>query len=238
MFHPIRSLITLVVLVGLLVAADRVAAHVAEGQIATAVQSAAGLAHKPTVVVHGFPFVTQAIRGQYDHIEVTALDIFDSTTERGSVTTVNFDGVRIPVSKALSGDIHQIHVDHVTGTVVVAFADIEAASHVPGVTVRAVAGQPGQVAVDESITVAGVAVDAHAIAAVSLAGNTLTLKAIDVQIGGGVAVPPAVLAQLKSQAAFSVRVPGLPSGVHLSGVTVSPDGVSAGLTADDLVLTR
>ena len=118
------------------------------------------------------------------------------------------------------------------------FADIEAASHVPGVTVRAVAGRTDEVAVDESITVAGVAVDAHAVAAVSLTGNTLTLKAVDVQIAGGISVSTAVLAQLKSRAAFSVRVPGLPSGVRLSGVTVSPDGVSAVLTAADLVLTR
>jgi LmeA-like phospholipid-binding len=239
MLHPIRSLIALAVLVGLAIGADRVAARVAEDRIAAAVQSSADLAHPPSVTVHGFPFLTQAIAGTYRHIEVRADDIFDSAQGgRGSVTTVNFDGVHIPASKALSGNVHVIRVDHVSGRVVVAFADIEAAANVPGITVRAVAGHANEVDVDESLTVAGAVMNASATSTVSLTGNTVTLKVVDAQVAGGVTVPAAVLAQLKSQAAISVRVPGLPTGVRLTSVSVSPDGVVAGLQATNLVLTR
>jgi hypothetical protein len=239
MFHPIRSLVALAVIVGLLVGADRVAAHAAEGRIAQAVQSAADLPSRPTVRVHGFPFVTQAIRGTYDHIEVTANDIFGrADAGRGSVTTVSFEGVHIPASKALSGKVHEIQVDHVTGQVEVAFADIETAAHLPGVTVRAIAGHDNEVSIDEAISFAGATVNASAIASVALAGNTLTLKVVDVQIAGGITVPASVLAGLRTHASFSVKIPGLPAGVKLTAVVVSPDGVIAALQATALTLTR
>jgi len=240
MFHPIRSLVALAVLVALLVGADRVAAHIAENQIASAVQTAADLDQKPKVAVRGFPFVTQAVRGYYARIDVTATDIFGrgDVGGRGSVTTVHFDGVHIPASKALSGKVHTIAVDHVTGVVDVAFADIANAAHLPGLTVRAVAGHDDEVLVDESTTVAGVAVNASVTAAVSLSGNTITLKALSVQIPGGLTVPASVLSDLRSHAAFSVRVPGLPSGVRMTGIAVTPDGIDASLQADKLTLTR
>jgi hypothetical protein len=239
MFHPIRSLIALLVLIGRLVGADRVAAHAAEGRIAQAVQSAAALPSKPSVRVHGFPFVTQAIRGTYDHIDVTANNIFGRTDGgRGSVTTVSFDGVHIPASKALSGDVHEIRVDHVSGHVDVAFADIESASHLPGVTVRAVAGHDDEVSVDEAVSVAGATVNASVIAHVTLSGNTLTLKVVGVTVADGISVPASVLAGLRSHAAFSVRIPGLPAGVKLTAIVVTPDGVVAALQATGLTLTR
>lgn len=239
MFHPIRSLIVLAVLAGLLVGADRVAAHAAEGRIAQAVQSAADLPSRPIVHVHGFPFVTQAVRGKYDHIELTASNIFDRAgAGRGSVTTVNFAGVHIPAAKALSGEVHEIRVDQVTGQVEVAFADIESAAHLPGVTVRAVAGHDDEVSVDEAISIVGATVNASAITHVELTGNTLTLKVLDVRVADGITVPASVLAGLRSHAAFSVRIPGLPAGVRLTAITVTPDGVVAALRASGLTLTR
>jgi hypothetical protein len=47
-----------------------------------------------------------------------------------------------------------------------------------------------------------------------------------------------VLDQIRSHAGFSVTVPGLPTGVRLTGVTVGADGVTATLRADDIVLTH
>lgn len=238
MFHPFRALVALAVLLALLVGADRIVAHLAEHRIATAVRTAANLGQQPKVVIRGFPFVTQALRGRYARIDVTATDIFGSGDGNGSVTTVRLAGVHIPASKALSGRVVTIPVDHVTGVADIAFADIARSAHVPGLSVRAVAGHDDEVLVDESTTVAGVAVNASVTAAVSLADNTITLKALGVEIPGGIKLPAAVLSAVRSHAAFSVRVPGLPSSVRLTGISVTPDGVEASLQADHLVLTR
>jgi hypothetical protein len=236
MRHPIRWLVVLVVLAALVAGLDRLAAHVAAGRIATAVQTDAHLAHKPKVDVHGFPFLTQAVGGKYNRIEVTAADVFDSLGS--SLTTVNFEGVHISASNALDGKVGQIPVDHVTGSVRVSFSDVEAASHIPGVKVQPVAGQPDELEVGESVDVAGLSVAASVIAHVSASGNTITLKATDVRLPAGAPVPSGVLDQIRSHAGFSVTVPGLPTGVRLTGVTVGADGVTATLRADDIVLTH
>ncbi len=238
MRHPLRWLIALGVVALLLVGADRFAASLAANRIASVVQDDAHLAHKPTVDVHGFPFLTQALAGRYDRIEVHATDIFDSSPGKGSVSTVNFKDVRIALSKALSGDVHEIHVGALTGSADVSFADVEAASKVPGLTVRPVDGHPDRAAVGESVTVAGVKIDVAVIASVTLDDNVIKLAAVDVTLPAGVSLPSSVLDQVRSRAAFSVRVPGLPAGIRLTAVSVGSNGVIVTLRGDDLVLTR
>jgi len=237
--HPVRALILIGVLIGALVVADRVAAHVAEGKIAAVLQDEANLAHKPTVTAHGFPFVTQAVGGKYRRIEVTARDIFGSTSSgSGSVTRVDFDGVHLSLSEALGGDVRELRIDEVSGVVVVSFADLAAAAPVPGLVVGPVAGRTDQASVSESVSLGGVTVRVGVTVQVTLSGGTITLRAVDVELPGGVELPASVLDQVRSRAAFSVRVPGLPSGVRLTAVTVGQDGVTATLHADHIVLTR
>jgi hypothetical protein len=236
MRHPLRSLVVVaVVLFGLAVGVDRLANHVAEGRIAAVLQSDAHLAHKPTVTVHGFPFLTQAFNGRYDRIEVTARDLFGSSD--GSVSTVNFEGVHLPAAKALSGKVGEIRVDHVTGLAVVSFPDVERAAKLPGLTVSAISGQPDEARLTESVTVAGVSASADVVARVSVVGNTLKLDAVSVSLPAGVSVPAGVLADIRSRAGFSVSVPGLPRGLRLTGLTVGPDGVTVTIRADNIVLS-
>jgi hypothetical protein len=237
MRHPLRNLILLAAFLVLLYGADRVAAHLAESKIAAVVETDAHLHEKPQVSVHGFPFLTQAAGGRYDRIEVTAHDIFNSSTGgAGSTTVVNFDGVHIPASKAISGQVHDVPVDRVSGRVDVTFADIEAASKVPGLTVQPVVGHPDQLLVGESVTVLGVQVSVSVTTEVSLSDNTITLKATDLKIPGGITLPAPLLDQIRSKAGFGVKVPGLSSGVALTSVSVAPDAVVATLRADNIVL--
>src|SRR5699024_783705 len=56
------------ILVGLLVAADFGLAAFAEHSVSQQARSQFGLDSDPNVTVHGFPFTTQAISGEYDHI--------------------------------------------------------------------------------------------------------------------------------------------------------------------------
>jgi hypothetical protein len=243
MRHPLRSLvIAAAVLVGLAVGADRLANHVAEGRIAAVLQSDAHLAHKPTVTVHGFPFLTQAFSGRYDRIEVRARDLFDSAAGvaglPSSVSTVNFDGVHLPASKALSGNVSEIQVDHVTGLAVISFSDVEKAAKLPGLKVSAIAGHPDEARLSEALTVAGVSATVDVVARVSLVGNAMKLEPVDVSLPAGVTLPPSVMDQVRSRVGFTISVPGLPRGVRLTGVAVGTSGVTVTVRADDIVLSR
>jgi hypothetical protein len=237
----LRVLIVLAVLaVAGLYVADRIAAHAAADRIATAVQSDAKLADRPRVSVKGFPFLTQALKGRYDRIEVTATDLFKRGDPQGGATfRLEFAGVHIPASEAISGKVRRIPVDRVTGTVAVPFGDLQAAAHVPGLTaLSAVPGGPDQVAVSETASIAGVALAVRLTARVTVGGGSVVVTAQTITAADGSPVPAAVAKEALARAAFSVKLPGLPVGVRLTGVSVTPTGVLVAVGASQLVVTR
>src|SRR4051794_33969957 len=79
---PLRLLIAAVALVGLLVAADRVAVAIAERIAGTSIQDSQHLAHRPDVDIAGFPFLTQLAAARYDSVRITAHDIPVGPSER------------------------------------------------------------------------------------------------------------------------------------------------------------
>src|SRR4051795_9915400 len=95
--------ISFLVLIGLVIAADRVGLMVAQDEIAKTVATQYHLDHTPDVKIKGFPFLTQAIDGHYGEIDVTVGDL----TQQGvhlSDATVVLKGVRAPLSDAIHGD--------------------------------------------------------------------------------------------------------------------------------------
>ena len=70
-----KLLITLVVLAVLLVAADFGLRAYAESRTADAVQTELGTSARPDVSIEGFPFLVNAVRGEYPQVVVTAANI-------------------------------------------------------------------------------------------------------------------------------------------------------------------
>lgn len=68
----VRALVLLLVLVVVLVGADRIAAAVVADRLASTIASSQHLATPPRVTFHGFPFVTQVLRGRYDGVGLEA----------------------------------------------------------------------------------------------------------------------------------------------------------------------
>lgn len=240
MARPVRLLVAVGILAAAAYGADRVAAHVAANKIAAVVQSDAHLADRPHVTVKGFPFLTQVVKGRYGHIDVTASDLFgDAARNGGAVLHLDFAGVQIPASKALRGEVVRIPVQQVTGSATVPFADLQSVSHVPGLS--SLAGVPDssdEIALSEQISVGGVDVAAQLTAVVAVDGGVIVVTPRDLALANGVPVPAAVTKSVLAHAAFSVRLPGLPSGVSVTGVRVTPDGISITVRAGGLVLTR
>jgi LmeA-like phospholipid-binding len=238
MTRAIRLFIVLAVLAGIGFAADRYAAHVAAGQIASAVQTDAKLARKPHVTVKGFPFLTQVVSGNYKHIDVTATDIFQQGEPQGSVLKLDFAGVRITISKALHGNVGTVPVRSVTGTVAIPFADLLAVANIPGLTIISAAPGGSQIKVSEVVAAGPTKVTVLVTAGVTVRGGSLVLSALNVTQANGKAVPAAVRQEVLTQAVFSVKLPGLPTGVQMTGVSVTASGLLVTLHANALVLTH
>ena len=80
-----------------------------------AVENTANLGSDPTVDIRGFPFLTQAISGKYDEIEIRA-DHVGSTFGDLDVEA-NLYGVGLPAGDLLSRDLHRIPVDRLEAKV-------------------------------------------------------------------------------------------------------------------------
>ncbi len=238
MRRTVWALIVLAILGGLGFLGDRYAAHVAAGQIATAVQTDAKLAKKPHVVIQGFPFLTQVADGKYKHIDVTATDIFQRGEPVGSVLKLDFAGVRIPLSKALHGDVGTVPVHEVTGTAAIPFPDLLAVADIPGLTIISAAPGGNQLKVSEVVAAGPARVTVLVTAGVSIRGGSLVLSALSVTQANGKPVPAAVRQQVLAQAVFSVKLPGLPTGVQMTAVSLTSTGLLVTLHANGLILTH
>ena len=236
MTRTIRVFIVLAILGGIGFAADRYAAHVAAGEIATAVQTDAKLARKPHVTIKGFPFLTQVANGKYKHIDVTATDVFQQGEPQGSVLKLDIAGARIPFSKALQGDVRTVPVREVTGTVAVPFSDLLAVADIPGLKIVSASPGGNQIKVSEVVGAGPTSVTALVTAGVTVRGGSLVVSALDVTQANGKPVPAAVRQQVLARAVLSVKLPGLPTGVQMTGVSLTADGLLVALHANALVL--
>lgn len=226
-----RLAVGVVVLLVLLVVGDRVAVRVADRVLASQLQSQLGT--RPTVHVAGFPFLTQALRGRYDDVQVRAAHV-----PRGTVTVTSFrsslQGVRVPLPDALRGDVRSVPVRHLTATGVVPYADIAAALGQRDLTLMPDASG---LRLGGTVRVAGSPVAGSARVDVRLQGDELVLAPHDLQVGG-VPISGALAEQVLGGLDLRVPLRGLPYGVRLSRVQAGPDGIVVAGAADDVVLRR
>src|SRR4051794_19674669 len=113
-----RLLIAGAVLLVLLFVGDRVAAAVAGHAVAVRLQSSEDLATRPTVKIRGVPFLTQAMSGHYDEMDVTAEGVHRAGVDATRVDAKLY-GVSVGAGAALSGSVQQVPVERLTATVLV-----------------------------------------------------------------------------------------------------------------------
>src|SRR5919109_1832619 len=130
-----KLLIALVVLIVLLVAADRITLVVAEHQVSSKLATTYNLQQPPGVSIHGFPFLTEVAAGQYQQVDVSV-----GSLESNNVPVQNFDAqftsVHAPLQQMLGSGSSTITADQATGTATVPYSAVN--QHLPaGVTVGA-----------------------------------------------------------------------------------------------------
>jgi hypothetical protein len=219
--------IFLILVIGLIIAADRVGLWVAQDQIAKNVASQYDLDHKPEVKIKGFPFLNQALNGRYGEIDVNVGDV----TQLGvhlTNTVVTLKGVKAPLSDAMHGDASNMVADTATSTATVSYADVN--KEAPrGLKVTA---KDKALEVRGPVTVLGISRTVTATVSVKPSGRNVRVLPQTVD-AGGTTIPVALVQQAFS---FTMPVKGLPLNTRISDVQVGQDGLRVTTTGEHVNL--
>lgn len=215
-----RPGISLLVLLALLLAVDRAGAEIAGRAVAAQARVAAGLAAEPEVTVGGFPFLTQALGGRYERVEVRAEGVAtsDLTLRRLDATLT---GVRVPLSAAVSGSVDSVPVERVTARALVGFDELSRRSGSRRLVVSA-AGK--QVRVTGRVDVLGRTVSAAAVSRVEVVDGALVVTAQSIEVGNA-AADDVLTRALRGRLDLRIPVTDLPYGLQVSGVEATAQGV-------------
>ncbi len=224
-------LVVLLLLVGLVLGADRIGEEVAEDQVARVVAERAGLAGAPELEFGGFPFLTQAVAGRYEDVRVS-LSGADLGQPEGTSADVSLQGVQVALSDVLSGSVQQVPVERVDGTATLSY-DLLAAEVGPGTTLSR---EGDGLRVETTVEVAGQTVPLTATGTVRLDEDTLVVDVEDASTAG-VDAPDLFVDQVSDALDLRYGIPDLPFGLQVTGVTTGDDGVRVAVSATDTVLS-
>ncbi|MDT8910736.1 DUF2993 domain-containing protein [Amycolatopsis sp. PS_44_ISF1] len=119
-----RWVIVLGVIAIVLVGADFGAAAFAEHTISQKARDQLGLTDDPSVQIHGFPFLTQALAGDYSHISVSADGVPVGEDLRDLGVSAELEDVTAPLSDLVAGRMAAVEVGKLTGAVTIKASDI------------------------------------------------------------------------------------------------------------------
>lgn len=226
-----KLLVLLVVLLALLVVADRGALALTERSLRQGLQDSGGLTTAPQVDVQGTPFLTQAIRGRYDRVDVTAAGV-----QAGELRLAQLDivltGAQVPLSDVVAGEVTEVPVDLVEARALVSYADLSRRSGSRQLTVSPVGDR---LRVTGSAEVLGRTLSVSATSSLTIEGDELVITAEEFDSGAGLADD---LISRALGGLFDLRIPltGLPYGLRVQSVDVQSQGVVVQARARDAVL--
>ncbi|HZY76186.1 MAG TPA: DUF2993 domain-containing protein [Jatrophihabitantaceae bacterium] len=224
-----RLVIGIIVLVALLVAADRIGNVIAEHTVATTVQDSQHLAHRPDVNIAGFPFLTQLAAGKFGKVTLHDHDLTTGTGRRAlhlSEVTVVLRDVTV------ARDFSSATAAHTTANAVASYSDLSSAL---GVTVS-YAGD-GRVRAKASTSVLGQTVSGTVTARPVVQSGALAFGSTRVSVAGA-QLPSSASQALADVFGAPLSFAGLPYGLSVHSVTASADRLDLVLTGRNLTFHR
>ena len=224
-----KWLIVIVVLLGLLVGADRVALVIAQNQLASRIQSSQHLSQKPGVSISGFPFLTQVIGRDFPHATV---DIHGLNANGLTITDLHADLRGVHVNSGFNA----ANVDTLQATAQVSYTDIAKALasqlSVGGVQIGTV--QVTDVSSSEvkaGYSVLGVAVSVTVDVSLVQGANTLEFKSVSFD---------SPLSSVFTPQNFDVKYPlgALPFGMNLTRLTLTPSEMDVTASGSNVNLSQ
>ncbi|HEX6500363.1 MAG TPA: DUF2993 domain-containing protein [Micromonosporaceae bacterium] len=239
--------VLVVVLVGLLVAVDRVAAYAAERTVAR--QAKQELAarqittpNEPDVTVAGFPFLTQVARDRYDKITIKLRDV---TADQVTVPRLDVvaTGVHANARDLIANHGGQVTADHVTGNAVLDWQSVKQLIKLSGLNASRMdvtADKDGQVTLKAPVTLAGFDTTLVATGRLQASAGTVQVKISDVSTEGGnlPSLARTFLNNYKQALSVKVPLPRLPYQLKVQQATATPDGLVITAAADHVPISN
>jgi hypothetical protein len=232
-----RLVIALVILAGLLVAADRIALVVAERAAGKTIQIAEHLDGAPSVSVAGFPFLTQLVVGHFDKVTLSASDLTvgqQGRTVRISSVRAVLRGVRV------ARDLSSVHADTATATSAISYSDLSATVGVPLSYGGPSPDGVGRVTARKTVSVAGQQISGSVTAEVKIEGGALRFvgPVVSIDGAGSAAVPQSVVDAFSGLFGDPVALTQLPFGLTVRSVSADRAGVHITLAGKDVTFDR
>src|ERR1700722_10122492 len=216
-----RWLIALVVLIVVLVGADFGAKAIAESAIASKIDSS-GLGTKPSVDIHGFPFLTQVASRDLSQIDINASNF---TVKQVVISSLHATATGVHVNGSFNGGT----VDKINGTVVVSFATVTNLIPIPGLTVSAdPADGPDAIKFDSSLGGAVGKIEHPSTNVIKVQVGNLTGLAGLASLIGGSAIA----------SSYTFSIPKLPAGLVVRSISVTSQGIVATASAQNTTLSQ
>jgi hypothetical protein len=230
-------LIVVVIVGGLLlwlVLSDKVIASLAERKASEYIEAPLGV--PATVRLHGTPFLTQALRGRYTEIEVTAegLQLGEIV---GAKIVANLHNAYLPLRDLLGGRARELPCEEVVGHVVLPYGELARLAKVPGLGLAFVAGH---LIATASLPVPGISQLARVSGRAELtvtSGSGVWLRVRGVAVAG-ITLPGLVINQLLPSLNVPIPLPPLPYGLGLDRLEARDEGIVAYGSARAVVFRR
>jgi hypothetical protein len=222
-----RLLVFLVVLVLLVLVADRGAAVVAGRALGEQIRASQNLDRAPDVSFAGFPFLTQAVGGTYRAVDARFSEVHGAQGVSVQDLDVTLHGVHVPLAAVISGDLQEVTVDSTEADGTVTFAGLNAAANR-----RLPTGAGGlRMSADGPDTVAFTGGYPTPLGTLNLAGK-IKIEAVDgtvklsVQPDSLKEVPASIRDDIANLVQRAVVMPPLPLGLRIDSVQVEPAGIN------------
>lgn len=213
-------LVALLLIIGVVI--DRVGVAIAESKVADALQSKFDLASSPNVDIHGFPFITQAVAGNYESIDVTAANV--PVESLGSVdVAVNLRGLRLTLSDAIAGQVKDATADDLKARVTMKDDAIGTAL---GMQVKINKLDTSTARLSISTKQAGITIPMEADVHVAIDGDNVALQLTKLK-ALKVPIPDFISSKISSVLSSKLVLPKLTGGLKVTDVVVGSGSITA-----------
>ncbi|MER5458255.1 DUF2993 domain-containing protein [Micromonospora sp. NPDC002389] len=236
----IGFVVLLLVLVGLIVIADRVAANVAERTIADEVRQQVAQqgaqSSPPEVELGGFPFLTQVLDGRYERITIRLRDV-QGSVQGDAVALPSLDvdarNVRASLDTLRTGQ-GEVVAETVNGTGTISYQSLAALLDREGLTLGE---QDGKLAVTAPLDVLGQRLTVTGIAEIVVGEQgqiALRFEDLDAEGLPNVAIARTLLNNFARSISVDVPLPELPFQLTVREVVPRPEGLTVTADARDV----
>ena len=221
----------LVLLVVVVVVADRAGARFAERTASTYLAEALG--RPPVVRVHGRPFLTQVVRGRYPDVEVSCAGLQIASIE-GAVLRAHLYDVLLPPGDVIARRVTSLLCGRLDGLVLLPYRELARVSRVPGMSLN---HDGERLVASMSVPLPGVSQLARASgrARLSVVGGVVWLRVRGLSVAG-ISLPSRMLEQLLPSVNVPIPLPTLPYGLRVDELTPVAAGLLVRALAENVVL--